>query len=307
MRQTNGLPRGAPSEKVYLRGPSESDIAVLRQKIEDFLQEAEQDEKERDYTTNFAFPTQYNKNLIGKQGANINALREKHDVEIDTREDGKVTIKGPQKKAEACKAEIQRLAKQWEDEVNFAIKVEPKYHGMLVGKNGENLQKIQSRVDNAVRIDFPKAAKVSDDTSVASGEAGAHRGQAHDEIRIRGPRAKAERVRDELLSLHQYLVDNSQIATVSVAQGQVAFLIGRRGQEMEKLRADTGAQIDIPKADGSDRVTIQIKGTKQQVEKARQEIQKRSKAFDDVVTRNLKVDRKHHRALIGTGGKFDPH
>jgi hypothetical protein len=136
MRQTNGLPRGAPSEKVYLRGPSESDIAELRQKIEEFLQEAEKDEKERDYTTNFAFPTQYNKNLIGKQGANINALREKHDVEIDTREDGKVTIKGPQKKAEACKAEIQRLAKQWEDEVNFAIKVEPKYHGMIVGKNG---------------------------------------------------------------------------------------------------------------------------------------------------------------------------
>ncbi|EXJ64102.1 hypothetical protein A1O7_00438 [Cladophialophora yegresii CBS 114405] len=303
-RQSNGVSRGSPSERVYLRGPSEADIAELRRKIEEFLQEAEQDEKERGYTTSFAFPAQYNKNLIGKQGTNIKALREKHDVEIDTREDGKITIKGPQKKAEACKAEIQRLGKQWEDEVNFAIKIDPKYHGMLVGRSGENLQKIQNKVDNAVRIDFPKAAKISDDASVAdnASEVGASRGQPHDEVRIRGPRAKAEKVRDELLSLHQYLVDNSHTANVSVAQGQIASLIGRRGQEMEKLRADTGAQIDIPKADGSDRVTIQIKGTKQQVEKARQELQKRSKAFDDVVTRVLKVDRKHHRALIGSGG-----
>ena len=305
-RQPNGVSRGSPSERVYLRGPSETNIAELRQRIEEFLQEAEQDEKERGYTTSFAFPAQYNKNLIGKQGGNIKTLREKHDVEIDTREDGQVTIKGPQKKAEACKTEIQRLAKQWEDEVNFAIKIEPKYHGMLVGRNGENLQKIQSKVDNAVRIDFPKASKNSDDASVADNAsgAGAHRGQAHDEIKIRGPRAKAEKVRDELLSLHQYLVDNSHTATISVAQGQIASLIGRRGQEMEKLRADTGAQIDIPKADGSDRVTIQVKGTKQQVEKARQELQKRAKAFDDISTRSMKVDRKYHRALIGAGGMW---
>ncbi len=305
-RQPNGASRGSPSEKIYLRGPSETDIGELRRKIEEFLQEAEQDEKERGFTTSFAFPAQYNKNLIGKQGGNIKSLREKHDVEIDTREDGKITIQGPQKKAEACKAEIQRLAKQWEDEVNFSIKIEPKYHGMLVGKGGENLQKIQNKVDNTVRIDFPKAAKISDDASVAdtASEAGGNRGQPHDEIRIRGPRAKAEKVREELLSLHQYLVDNSHTANVSVAQGQIASLIGRRGQEMEKLRADTGAQIDIPKADGSDRVTIQIKGTQQQVQKARQELQKRSKDFDDVVTRELKVDKKYHRALIGTGGMF---
>ncbi|EXJ95307.1 hypothetical protein A1O1_00427 [Capronia coronata CBS 617.96] len=303
-KQSNGVSRGSPSERLYLRGPSEADVADLRSKIEAFLKEAEQDERERGYTTTLAFPAQFNKNLIGKQGANIKALQEKHDVDINTREPGKITIQGPQKKAEACKAEIQRLAKQWEDEVSFAIKIDPKYHGMLVGKSGENLQKIQSKVDNAVRIDFPKATRVSDDASVAdnASEAGGNKSHAHDEIRIRGPRAKAEKVRDELLSLYQYLVDNSHTATVSVAQGQIASLIGKRGQEMEKLRADTGAQIDIPKPDGSDRVTIQIRGTKQQVDKAKQELEKRSKAFDDIVTRNLNVDRRHHRALIGAGG-----
>lgn len=306
-RQPNGDSRGSPSERVYLRGPSEADIAALRQNIEEFLREAEQDEKERGFTLSFPFPAQFNKNLIGKQGANIKALRDKHDVEIDTRENGQITIQGPQKKAEACKAEIQRLAKQWEDEVNFTIKIDPKFHGMLVGRSGENLQKIQSKVDNAVRIDFPKVSRLGDEASAGDNisEAGGNKAQSSDEIRIRGPRAKAEKVRDELLSLHQYLVDNSHVATVSVAQGQIASLIGKRGQEMEKLRAETGAQIDIPKAAGSvDRVTIQIKGTKQQVEKAKQELEKRSKAFDDIITRTLNIDRKHHRSLIGAGGEI---
>lgn len=305
--KANGSTRGAPSDTVFLRGPSDEDIANLRRQIEEFLKEAEEDEKERGFTLTFDFPAQYNKNLIGKQGANIKALRDKHDVEIDTRETGKVKIQGPQKKAEACKAEILRLGKQWEDEVNYVIKVDSKYHGMLVGKNGENLHKIQSKVNNDVRIDFPRVSRVNDDQSVADGASevgGSRSNQAADEIRIRGPKAKADKVRDELLSLHQYLQDNSYSATVSVAQEQIASLIGKRGQEMEKLRAETGAMIDIPKNDGSERVVIQIKGTKEQVEKAKKELQAKSKAFDDIVTRTVTVDRKHHRSIIGAGGKF---
>jgi transcription antitermination factor NusA-like protein len=296
--------RGSP-DTVFLRGPSEADIATLRSKIEEFLIEAEEDEKERGYNLTFDFPAKYNKNLIGRQGAHINQLRDKHDVQIETKEAGKVKIQGPQKKAEACKAEILRLLKGWEDEVNYVIKVEPKYHGMLVGKNGENLQKIQNKVNNEVRIDFPRVSRVADDASIAdtASDVGGKAAQGADEIRIRGPKAKAEKVKDDLLSLKQYLEDNSYTASVSVAQAQIPSLLGRRGQEMEKLRADTGAQIDVPKSNESDRVTIQIKGTKQQVDNAKAELQKRSKTFDNIITRTMDVDRKHHRSLIGGGGK----
>ena len=302
-RKAQAAPRGSP-DRVFLRGPSEADIAALRKKIEEFLTEAEQDEKERGYTTTFDFPQKYNKNLIGRQGAHINQLRDKHDVQIDTKDAGKVKLQGPQKKAEACKAEILRLLKSWEDEVNYVIKVDPKYHGMLVGRSGENLQKIQNKVNNEVRIDFPRVSRVADDASIADtgSDAGGKASQAADEIRIRGPKAKADKAKDELLTLKQYIEDNSYTATVSVAQTQVPSLLGKRGTEMERLRADTGAQIDIPKNGDSERVTIQIKGTKQQVEKAKAELQSRSKTFDNIVTRTLDVDRKYHRALIGGGG-----
>jgi predicted PilT family ATPase len=300
-------PQGSP-DQVFLRGPKETDLAALRRKIEEFLIEAEQDDKERGFITSFDFPAKYNKNLIGRQGSHINQLREKHDVQIETKEAGKVKIQGPQKKAEACKAEILRLLKAWEDEVNYVVKIDPKYHGMLVGRNGENLQKIQNKVNNEVRIDFPRVSRIADDVSVAdtASDVGGKAAQGADEIKIRGPKAKAEKVKDELLSLKQYLEDNSYTATVSVAQAQVPALLGKGGLEMERLRADTGAQIDIPKNTTSERVTVQLKGTKQQVEKAKLELQKRSKVFDDIVTRTIEVDRKHHRGLIGGQGKSIP-
>lgn len=77
---------------------------------------------------------------------------------------------------------------------------------------------------------------------------------------------------------------------------------------MDKLRADTGAQIDVPGAndapDASGRVQIKIKGTKQQVEEAKKILLQRSSEFDAIVTKTIDVDKKYHKALIGAGGKF---
>lgn len=297
--------RGSPN-RVELRHPEKAAVDDLKRKIQQFLVEAEQDEKERGFVTTLNFPSKFNKNLIGRNGAHVNQLREKHDVDIQVSREGgdEIKIQGPQKKAEACKAEIQKLLKAWENEVNYVIKIESKYHGQLVGRSGENLRKILAQCGDEVRIDFPRASRGNlDDQSDVASDAGA-RGpsQASDEIRIRGPKAKADGAREQLLSLKQYYEDNSHTAVVSVAQDQVGSLIGRGGKELEKLRADTNAQIDIPKSNGAKRIEITITGTKEAVKQAKADIEKRSKAFDAVVTKTIDVDSKHRNTIIGSGG-----
>ena len=78
---------------------------------------------------------------------------------------------------------------------------------------------------------------------------------------------------------------------------------------MDELRVTTGAQIDVPdvKRDSQNgqRVTIKLRGTKKQVEDAKRLLEERAKAFDETITRSLEVDKKYHKALIGSGGKFD--
>lgn len=307
-----GMPRSRQTkaqnqtpESISLRGPDEAALDDLIRNITAFMVEAEQDEKERGYTTEIAFPEKYIKNLVGKNGANIKALRDKHDVEIDSRENGKVKIQGPQKKADACKAEIAKLLKQYEDEVSYTIKVDSQFHGELIGRGGENLTKLQKKVDNAVRIDFPRTTRSGADTPDNAGDiGGASVRQAADEIKIRGPKAKADKVREELLDLAQYLKDNSQTATIDVDQRQIRSIIGKAGAELEKLRAESGAQIDIPNdAPAGARVPITIRGTAEAVKKAKADIAAKSKAFDSVVTRQISVRREHHRELIGPKGE----
>lgn len=229
-------------------------------------------------------------------------------------ENGKVEVKGPKTKADAAKSRIIALGRKLEDETTHVLKVPPQYHRDLIGQKGSQVNRLQDRYN--VRVQFPRAAvsaQVNDDQSVAdtASEVGGGRPQrpqqAPDEVIVKGPRKGADAARDEILSLLQWVIDHSHSASVSVAQAQVPSLIGQRGREMDKLRADTGAQIDVPSAndtpDASGRVEIKIKGTKKQVEEAKKILQQRSKEFDAIVTKTIDVDKKYHKALIGAGGK----
>ncbi|KAL5048293.1 hypothetical protein BDW71DRAFT_27825 [Aspergillus fruticulosus] len=293
---------------VALRGPSRL-VDELAAEIGEFVVEQEKDDLERGYTTSFDFPKKFANFLIGKRGENINKLRDEFDVDIKV-EDGKVEVKGPKAKADAAKARIINLGKKLEDETTHVLKVPAQYHRELIGQKGSQVNRLQDRY--SVRVQFPRAVVVNDDQSVAdtASEAGSVRPQrsqqASDEVIIKGPSKGADAARDEILSLLQWVVDHSHTATVSVAQSQIPSLIGQRGREMDKLRADTGAQIDVPGVndapDATGRVAIKIKGTKKQVEEAKKILQQRSSEFDATVTKTINVDKKHHKSLIGGGG-----
>ena len=75
---------------------------------------------------------------------------------------------------------------------------------------------------------------------------------------------------------------------------------------MERLRAETGAKIDVPNssdAPGPDgRVQIDIRGTKAAVDAAKKALEARTKEFDSKVTKTIDVDRQYLQSLIGSGG-----
>ncbi|KAJ5225900.1 K Homology domain type 1 [Penicillium chermesinum] len=306
VRAIIGEPKGTQVD-VALRGPSGL-VAELAAKLEAFVVEQEKDDLERGYTVSFDFPQKYANFLIGKRGENINKLREEFDVDIKV-ENGKVEVKGPKAKADATRMRIINLGKKLEDETTHILKIPAQYHRELIGQRGNQVNRLQDRYN--VRVQFPRATVIADDQSVTENgsDAGGSRArpqQAVDEVLVKGPSKGADSARDEILSLLQWVTDHSHTATVSVAQSQVASLIGQRGREMDKLRADTGAQIDVPSAndapDASGRVQIRVKGTKQQVAEAKKILQQRASEFDATVTKSIEVDKKYHKALIGGGG-----
>ena len=295
--------------QVLLRGP-EARLGDLAEKVRVFVEAEKQDELERGFTLSFDFPQKHANFLIGKKGDNINKLREEFDVDIHVNE-GKVDLKGPKAKAEAAKSRILAMGKKLDEEATHILKIQPQYHGEMIGAKGSQVNRLQERYN--VRVQFPRSTHgAHDDESVgdAASEAGGARhhrsNQAPDEVIVRGPKKGADEARDELLSLLQWTIDNSHTSIVSVAQNQLPSLIGQGGREMESIRESTGARIDVPgnreAADSSGRVELKIRGTKRQVEEAKRLLEQRAKVFDESITKSLDVDKKYHKALIGSGG-----
>ncbi|KAF2091552.1 RNA binding effector protein-like protein Scp160 [Saccharata proteae CBS 121410] len=318
-REQQGLPQGqipvqvlfgnarpqaaqASNHSLFMRGPN-SAVEDLEQKILAFIEQEKKDELERGYTTSFDYPQKFANVLIGKRGENIRKLREEFDVEIQV-QDGKVELKGPKAKADAAKAHILALARKLEDEATYILKIKPQFHRDLIGAKGAQVNRLQDRYN--VRVNFPRSAAAAQDDDAGSEAPQRNSRQAADEVVVRGPKRGADAARDELLELLQYTIDNSHTATVSVANNQIPSLIGAGGREMENLRSTTGAQIEVPNvrdaADPSGRAELKVKGTKKQVEEAKKMLEERAKVFDETVVRTIEIDKKHHKALIGSGG-----
>lgn len=303
------VPSSAPEaaeNNVVLRGP-EQQLEDLKALVLAFVEQQEKEEVERGYTTSFQFPQKFVSQLVGREGNNINRMRDEFDVEITPGND-EVTIKGPQAKAERCKAHIMSLGKKLQDEESLVIKVPSKFHADMIGPGGRTVRKLEDRYH--VRVQFPRSAtgdgaSIADGASEAGGRRSARPQQAADEITIRGPSQGARDARSELLDLKQYLEDHSYAETVSVARPQVRLLMGKGGRDMELLRQETGANIDVPNGqskDESGRVDIKLRGTRAEVQKAKKILQEKSRSFDDIVTRSVDVDRKYYKDLIGVRG-----
>ncbi|KAI1675974.1 rna binding effector protein [Pyrenophora tritici-repentis] len=276
-----------------IRGPA-SAVDELNAKILAFIEQAEKDELERNHVTAFDYPQKYASHLVGKGGENIQRLRQKYDVDVQIN-DGK---------AQQCKKDILDMAKKLEDEATHILKVKPQYHRDLIGSGGKQVERLQDRY--SVRINFPRRAQNDDEAGEASSQKNVRSGQNQDEVIIRGPRKGADEARDEVLSLLQYLMDNSHTDTVSVAQSNIPRLIGSGGREMENLRLETGCQIDVP---GAVRALILLVAQRSSSRVPRRLLKRQRRSSNSVLGNlmtllfeTLDVDRKHHRNLIGGSG-----
>ncbi|PIB02509.1 Vigilin 1 [Cercospora beticola] len=300
--QRQAAPRREQEPRVNLRGPQDSVEALLASLVA-FIEQEHKDELERDFKLSFDFPQQHANHLIGRKGEHINSLREKFDVDIQLNE-GKCEIKGPEAKAKSCKDHILSLVKKLDDEKTHHLNIPQEFHKDLIGAQGSQVNRLQERY--GVRVQFPRNKQGGEDDTATTEGASRRETQKPYEVIVKGPSKGADACRDELLSLLEYVKDNSHSAVVSVAQSQLPSLIGAGGKEMDALRVQTGAQVDVPgakdAAGAEGRVEIKIRGSKKSVEEAKKLIQEKAKVFDNTVTRTLNVDRKHHGRIIGPQG-----
>ncbi|KAF3932353.1 Vigilin [Dactylellina cionopaga] len=295
----------AADDSITIRGPS-AEVERVAKKITDFVEDTKHNEVLNSYTVTFDFPQKFQKNLVGKGGSNISKYREELGVQIDIdKNNDNVTIKGIKANVDEAKIQIQKLGKKLEDETTSSIIVAPEYHRTIIGQGGKFVRRLEDKY--FVRIQFPKAAR--DDSSDMASDAGAGaapaRAQAPNEIVLRGPSKGVKDAKDEIDELIKYERDHGHSAAISIPAKVLPHIIGAGGKVINQIRDDSGAKIDLPPhgSTEAEMVEVKLRGTKDQVAKAKTAILAAAKDMESLVVKMLNVDKKFHRALIGPGGQ----
>nr|CAD7393549.1 unnamed protein product [Timema cristinae] len=227
------------------------------------------------------------KHIIGKNGANVNRMKDDLGVVINISEgEGKniIRIEGNKAGVEAAKVELEEMVHKMENEKEKDIIIDHRFYRNIIGTKGDNIREIRDMF-NQVQITFPGPA------------------EKRDVVKVRGPKEDVDKCHKYLTKLVKELNESSYMLEVPIYKQFHKFIIGKAGANIRKIRDETQTKIDLP-AEGEKSDVIAITGKKENVEEAKDRILKIQNELANIVTEEITIPPKFYNSLIGAGGKL---
>jgi len=270
------------SSVIRIEGSPEG-VAAAKAEILEMARKMD-NEKSRDIIIEHKF----HKNIIGQKGEKVREIRDMFpEVQISFPDTGAksdvVTLRGPKDDVDKCYEYLKKLtAELVASSYRLGIPIIKRFHGNIIGRNGANIKRIKE--ETGAIIDIP--AENSDS----------------DVIYITGYREAAEKARDMILEIQSGLA-NIVTSEVRFPQKLHTSMIGQGGKLIQSIMAECGdVHIRFP-AEGEDNDVITIRGTKEDVEKAEEQLKKLGEErLENSFTCEVCAKPEHHRFLIGRGG-----
>jgi len=290
-------PSNSNSDKVTIRGPKD-DV----EKAKKMLTEMSTERQLNSSQAVIRAKPEHHKFLIGRQGVNIQTVRDKTGARIifpsEKDEDREIiTILGTKEAVAAAKDELESRIKDLDKIVEETMTVDPKHHRYFVARRGEVLRNIGDKFGGVV-VSFPRPGVTSD------------------KVTLKGPKDCVEAARNRIEEL---VLDQEAQVTIECLIEQVHHrtIMGPKGGNVQKITSEHQVQIKFPEKrsgngtpngdlNGSDtngHVTpdnteiIRISGKKDNCEAAAQ-------ALKALVPINIEVEApfEFHRFIIGKKG-----
>ncbi|GLV35995.1 Dodeca-satellite-binding protein 1 [Carabus blaptoides fortunei] len=224
------------------------------------------------------------KHIIGKAGANVNRLKEETGVMINIDDANHIRIEGSREGVNQAQQELKEMVDKLENEKEKDVIIDQRHYRNIIGSKGENIKDIRDRF-NQVQINFPGP------------------GDKRDVVKIRGPKEDVDKCHKHLMKLVKELNESSYQIEVPIYKQFHKFIIGKGGANIRKIRDETQTKIDLP-AEGDKNDVITITGRKENVEEAKERIQKIQNELANIVTDEIIIPPKFYNSLIGAGGKL---
>lgn len=310
---TTGKSSSKEEDAVIIRGPS-SEVERVVKAIQTIAKEAEEDAVVNGHTIELTINSQYVPHIVGRGGSGVTKLREDLGVKIDFGDangasgaNGTAAVKkaakvpvvivGRKENAEEAKKRILSLVDRLADEATVTINVPASLHGSIIGQGGKYVTRLQDNY--GVRINFPSQS--------ANDDAKGDKPQKPDEVVIKGGKKGVEGAKSELLELIEYEKENNNVINVPVSTKSIARIMGKGGANVNRIRDETGAQIDVDREDASgnanDTTNIRLRGTKSAIAAAKAAVLAVAADVDSESSYAVSIPSRFHAQLIGPGGQ----
>uniref|UniRef100_A0A665VRS8 Vigilin n=1 Tax=Echeneis naucrates TaxID=173247 RepID=A0A665VRS8_ECHNA len=267
-------------ERISLEGPTE-EVEQAQAQIQEIIKDLL---VRMDYTE-VIIDQRFHRHLIGKNGANINRIKEQYKVSVripqDSERSGLVRIEGDPKGVQLARRELIEMVQRMENERTKDLIVEQKFHRTIIGQKGEKIKEVRDKFPEVI-INFPDPSQKSDI------------------VQLRGPKNEVEKCAKFLQKIIADLIENSFSLSVPIFKQFHKNIIGKGGANIKKIREETNTKIDLPTENSNSEMII-ITGKKSNCEVARERIlaiQRELVRDESEVT----IPAKLHNSLIGSKG-----
>jgi len=239
------------------------------------------DEQSKQENVRIEVPKIYHPFIQGANNANVNELLAKYPgVKINIPPlsvmKDELSVAGEKEGVLACKAAIVAKWKEMEKKcATIQIEVKKSQHRYVIGPKGNSINEILA--ETGVFVEMPSNTTDSET------------------ITLRGPQAQLGLALTKVYEKANSVVVNM----VQCPTWLHKYIIGKKGSGIQKIGED------LPKVHVSfnDDGTIKIDGPPDDVEKAKEEIERQVGALvDNMDFAEVKVDAKYHKHIIGKGG-----
>jgi predicted PilT family ATPase len=294
------------SSRVTLKGPKDG-IEAAKVRIAEFANELE-----NKVTIECVIPKRFHGLVMGPKGSKVQAITSEYNVQIkfpdraavETVEEingddnniqsgppqcDVIKISGLNSKCEAAKDALLKLIP-----VSDEIEVPFDLHRLLRGQKSNYINDLKNNYDT--RIEFPQREHPGDFIKIT--------GTAENVEQVK--QAIEERVKELIIRVEEERIDNelkSFELQFEVDPDYHPKIIGRRGQSINKIRADHGVQITFPKKEDSDANLITIKGYQSAANAAKDDIMKIVTELDCLFKEIVNIDERVHPRIIGSKGR----
>jgi len=214
------------SDKVTIRGPKE-DVEKAKQMLVSLSNEKQLSS----CTAEVRAKPEHHKFLIGRQGANIQSVRDKTGARIifpsekDTDREA-ITILGTKEAVAQAKKELEARVKDLDNVIEDTMTVDPQHHRYFVNRRGEVLRNIGEEFGGVV-ISFPRPGVTSDKVTLKGAK-----------DCVAGARKRIEELVIDL--------ECQVVLECVIEQHHHRTVMGPRGSNVQKICKDYDVQIKIP-------------------------------------------------------------